>query len=235
MPAGWCCTKAGCMSTTDATGRGRDGLREPRRVGVAPRRCRASRRRSCRSRPISGRALVAVVAIMTFLASLTTGAVMLVRAAANEWQAEVAREVTIQVRPAAGRDIEADIAKAPPLPARRPGVDRGAALFQGGSGAPARAVARHRASARRSAGAAHHRGADRAGAAARSSRNCARRSASRCPAAEPRRPSRLRRSHARHGAAPRSSAASACWCWCWPPPCCRSRSRPAPPWQPTAR
>ena len=56
---------------------------------------------------ISGRALVAVVAIMTFLASLTTGAVMLVRAAANEWQAEVAREVTIQVRPAAGRDIEA--------------------------------------------------------------------------------------------------------------------------------
>jgi cell division transport system permease protein len=61
---------------------------------------------------ISGRALVAVVAIMTFLASLTTGAVMLVRAAANEWQAEVAREVTIQVRPAAGRDIESDIAKA---------------------------------------------------------------------------------------------------------------------------
>lgn len=61
---------------------------------------------------ISGRALVAVVAIMTFLASLTTGAVMLVRAAANEWQAEVAREVTIQVRPTAGRDIESDIAKA---------------------------------------------------------------------------------------------------------------------------
>src|SRR5262247_4159466 len=61
---------------------------------------------------ISARALVAVVAIMTFLASLTTGAVMLVRAAANDWQSEVAREVTIQVRPAADRDIEADIAKA---------------------------------------------------------------------------------------------------------------------------
>jgi cell division transport system permease protein len=61
---------------------------------------------------ISARALVAVVAIMTFLASLTTGAVMLVRAASNDWQAEVAREVTIQIRPAADRDIEADIAKA---------------------------------------------------------------------------------------------------------------------------
>ena len=71
---------------------------------------------------ISGRALVAVVAIMTFLASLTTGAVMLVRAAANEWQAEVAREVTIQVRPAAGRDIEADIAKAAAIARAASGV-----------------------------------------------------------------------------------------------------------------
>src|SRR5262245_59404488 len=61
---------------------------------------------------ISARALVAVVAIMTFLASLTTGAVMLVRAAANEWQSEVAREITIQIRPTAGRDIDADVAKA---------------------------------------------------------------------------------------------------------------------------
>jgi cell division transport system permease protein len=49
---------------------------------------------------------------MTFLASLTTGTVMLVRAASNDWQAEVAREVTIQIRPTADRDIEADIAKA---------------------------------------------------------------------------------------------------------------------------
>src|ERR1044072_3980899 len=61
---------------------------------------------------ISGRALVAVVAIMTFLASLTIGAVMLVRAAANEWQADVGREVTIQIRPVAGHDIEMEVVKA---------------------------------------------------------------------------------------------------------------------------
>jgi cell division transport system permease protein len=61
---------------------------------------------------IAGRALIAVIAIMTFLASLTIGAVMLLRAAAGDWQSELAREVTIQVRPVAGRDIEADIAKA---------------------------------------------------------------------------------------------------------------------------
>jgi cell division transport system permease protein len=61
---------------------------------------------------IAGRALVAVIAIMTFLASITIGAVMLLRAAAGDWQSELAREVTIQIRPEAGRDIEADIAKA---------------------------------------------------------------------------------------------------------------------------
>ena len=59
---------------------------------------------------IAGRALVAVVAIMTFLASITTGAVLLVSASAAEWQSEVASEITVQVRPAAGRDLERDTA-----------------------------------------------------------------------------------------------------------------------------
>jgi cell division transport system permease protein len=59
---------------------------------------------------ISGRALVAVVAIMTFLASITTGTVLLVSASASEWQSEVASEITIQVRPVAGRDLDRDTA-----------------------------------------------------------------------------------------------------------------------------
>jgi cell division transport system permease protein len=71
---------------------------------------------------IGGRALVAVIAIMTFLASLTTGAVMLVRASAGQWQDEVAREVTIQVRPRDGRDIEADLRRAADLARATPGV-----------------------------------------------------------------------------------------------------------------
>ena len=61
---------------------------------------------------VVGRALVAVIAIMTFLASITIGAVMLLRAAAGDWQSDLAREVTIQIRPVAGRDIEADVGKA---------------------------------------------------------------------------------------------------------------------------
>jgi cell division transport system permease protein len=71
---------------------------------------------------ISGRSLVAVVAIMTFLASLTTGAVMLVRASASDWQSDVAREVTIQVRPAPGHDVEADVRKAADIARAAPGV-----------------------------------------------------------------------------------------------------------------
>jgi cell division transport system permease protein len=61
---------------------------------------------------IAGRALVAVVAIMTFLASITTGAVLLVSASAAEWQSEVGSELTIQVRPSAGRDLDRDVAAA---------------------------------------------------------------------------------------------------------------------------
>jgi cell division transport system permease protein len=71
---------------------------------------------------ISGRALVAVVAIMTFLASLTTGAVILVSQAASEWQSDVAREVTIQVIPAAGRDLDATVDKAAALTRAFPGI-----------------------------------------------------------------------------------------------------------------
>ncbi|GAA0003249.1 hypothetical protein BRDID11002_32500 [Bradyrhizobium diazoefficiens] len=59
---------------------------------------------------IHGRALVAVVAIMTFLASMTTGTVLLVSASAAEWQSDVASEITIQVRPQSGRDLERDTA-----------------------------------------------------------------------------------------------------------------------------
>jgi cell division transport system permease protein len=71
---------------------------------------------------ISGRALVAVVAIMTFLASITTGAVLLVSASAAEWQSEVASEITMQVRPQAGRDLERDVTAAAEAMRTQPGI-----------------------------------------------------------------------------------------------------------------
>jgi cell division transport system permease protein len=71
---------------------------------------------------ISGRALVAVVAIMTFLASITTGTVLLVSASAAEWQSEVASEITIQVRPVAGRDLARDTAAVTEAMRTQPGI-----------------------------------------------------------------------------------------------------------------
>ncbi len=61
---------------------------------------------------IAGRALVTVIAIMTFLASLAAGGAILVAGTSRTWQHAVGREMTVQVRPLAGRDIEADVAKA---------------------------------------------------------------------------------------------------------------------------
>ncbi len=56
---------------------------------------------------ISSTALVFVIAIMTFLACLTLGAVTVVRDSAASWQLQIAREATIQIRPDEGLDMEA--------------------------------------------------------------------------------------------------------------------------------
>ena len=61
---------------------------------------------------IAGRALVTVIAIMTFLAAISAGAGVLVNDASRGWMDLVSREMTIQVKPRAGRDIEADVAAA---------------------------------------------------------------------------------------------------------------------------
>src|SRR5580698_6032760 len=105
-PGGWCCTRDGCtsMSRIDhgpLVDLGRERPQVPARArNMSPIVPRGS---------IAGKALVAVVAIMTFLASITTGTVLLVRASASEWQSDVASELTVQVRPVAGRDIERDV------------------------------------------------------------------------------------------------------------------------------
>lgn len=64
---------------------------------------------------VPGQALIAVVAIMTFLASLTVGFVMMVQTNAAQWESDIAREVTIQVKPQSGRDLQADLDRAAAL------------------------------------------------------------------------------------------------------------------------
>src|SRR5215831_11732529 len=117
---GWCCIRDACtsMSRADEQGPLVDlGDERPR----LPARAR-NLSPIVPSASIAGRALVAVVAIMTFLASITTGAVLLVSASAAEWQSDVASEITIQVRPLSGRDVERDAAAVVEAMRSQPGI-----------------------------------------------------------------------------------------------------------------
>ena len=71
---------------------------------------------------VAGRALVVVIAIMTFLACLTAGAALLVAHASQAWRSEVLRDATIQVKPHAGDDIESLVAKAVAIATQAPDV-----------------------------------------------------------------------------------------------------------------
>src|SRR6202048_638327 len=121
MRGGWCCIRDGCISMN------RNGNEQRPLVDLGHERPQVPARARNLSpivprASIAGRALVAVVAIMTFLASITTGAVLLVSASAAEWQSEVASEITIQVRPAAGRDRERDTAAVAEAMRAQPGI-----------------------------------------------------------------------------------------------------------------
>lgn len=91
--------------------------------GVSRARTR-TRRRTTIVPPdnVAGRAMVLVVAIMTFLSCLTLGAVTLVRDTAATWQTQIAREATVQITPDEDIDIDAALADARAIAADHAGV-----------------------------------------------------------------------------------------------------------------
>jgi cell division transport system permease protein len=78
-----------------------------------------------------GRALVGVIAILAFLAALCACAAELVAAASAQWRSSIAQEMTIQVRPLPGRDMEADVERAVALARASPGVADARAMAKG--------------------------------------------------------------------------------------------------------
>jgi cell division transport system permease protein len=58
---------------------------------------------------VAGSTLVAVIAIMSFLAALTVGAVRIAQISVQEWRGELANEMTIQVKPAEGHNLDVDV------------------------------------------------------------------------------------------------------------------------------
>jgi cell division transport system permease protein len=121
MPAVWFSVTDGCMSmieqappTNNPTPRLSAALDM---IGQARRWCAGLVRGSSSGPPlvpsenIAGRALVTVIAIMTFLAALTAVSAQMIASAASDWQMSVATEMTIQVRPVAGRNIDQDVTR----------------------------------------------------------------------------------------------------------------------------
>jgi cell division transport system permease protein len=98
------------------------------KIGAGVKQKTAAARRARKQTPIvppdniAGRAMVLVIAIMTFLSCLTLGAVTLVRDTAATWQTQISREATIQIKPADDLDIEAALRDAQSIAARYRGV-----------------------------------------------------------------------------------------------------------------
>lgn len=111
------------ISRAPAERRGRGKSTEPKKNGKpgdgAPA---ASAQTIVPPQAVAGRALVSVVAIMCFLACLAVGTLSLVIGAAQDWQLDVSREVTIQVKPVDGAAMTARLAKALEIARSTPGV-----------------------------------------------------------------------------------------------------------------
>jgi cell division transport system permease protein len=92
------------------------------RLAVAPQAALNRRMPIIPRESVAGRALAAVIAIMTFLACLTAGGALLLDQASQGWRSEVLSEVTIQLKPNAGDDIEGLVAKVATVASAATGV-----------------------------------------------------------------------------------------------------------------
>ncbi|SKB77829.1 cell division transport system permease protein [Bosea thiooxidans] len=77
---------------------------------------------------VAGRALMAVIAILTFLAALSAGAAVLASRASDQWRGAVSNEMTIQIRPDSHRNIEEDVSRAVALAQALDGIESARAV-----------------------------------------------------------------------------------------------------------
>ncbi|PLW78055.1 cell division protein FtsX [Cohaesibacter celericrescens] len=84
---------------------------------------------------IAGHSLMLVIAIMSFLAALTVAAVTIISDATRDWQSDISRGATIQIRQVDGIDIETELAKAITIARQSPGISSATVLSASESGA----------------------------------------------------------------------------------------------------
>ena len=87
-----------------------------------PRRSLAGTTQIVPQSSVSGRALTAVISIMSFLACLTAGMVYMVNQSADAWYNDIASEVTVQVSPRQGLDMDKQVGLVTKILQRQVGI-----------------------------------------------------------------------------------------------------------------
>ncbi|MFA6140703.1 MAG: ABC transporter permease [Hyphomicrobium sp.] len=99
-----------------AAGRNRKPKNEPSSTPVVP------------PDTVTGRSLTLVISIMCFLACLTAGAVYMINESANAWLKDIASEVTAQIEPREGMDVDKTVRDAEAFLRGHAGISRANAL-----------------------------------------------------------------------------------------------------------
>jgi cell division transport system permease protein len=100
------------------------GLLPARLAGLLPARFQTKTAQIVPSASIAGNALTVVIAIMSFLACLTLGAVYMVNQSANAWVNDIASEITVELDPVNTADIEKKMTLVSLFLAKQKGVTR---------------------------------------------------------------------------------------------------------------
>jgi cell division transport system permease protein len=100
------------------------GLLPARIASLLPARFQTKSSQIVPSASIAGHALTVVIAIMSFLACLTAGAVYMVNQSANAWVNDIASEITVELDPINTADIEKKITLVSLFLAKQKGITR---------------------------------------------------------------------------------------------------------------
>ena len=100
------------------------GLLPARLAGMLPARLQSKAAQIVPSASIAGHALTVVIAIMSFLACLTLGAVYMVNQSANAWVNDISSEITVELDPINAADIEKKMTLVALFLAKQKGVNR---------------------------------------------------------------------------------------------------------------
>ena len=100
------------------------GLLPARVAGLLPARFQSKTAQIVPSASIAGNALTVVIAIMSFLACLTAGAVYMVNQSANAWVNDIASEITVELDPINTADIEKKMTLVSLFLAKQKGITR---------------------------------------------------------------------------------------------------------------